>query len=364
MTNITIIGAGNIGSAILAILSQRENISVTVYSTKKHLWSDSLKYKKINSNSEWKTVKGFYVTDKLEEAVKNANQILITLPSFMREKFMSDIKAYINPDALIVFIPGCGGIEFFCRELIEKNYRIIGFERVPAVSRIKEYGKSVEFECKKSLRIAGLNLSSDEMKDICEIFSYEFGFEFIPLSNYLAVTLTPANPIMHPARLYSMFKDKNKNSIIDHNILFYGEWDNETSKCLLKCDEELQELCSIIGVDEVKSLKEHYEAYTAEQMTEKLKSILSFKNIYAPLKCDCLGNFKVDLESRYFMEDFPFGLFIIKGLCDICNVKADMIDAIINWYLSFVDKPDEYYNIPYKNGIKTINDIRDLYMKR
>ncbi len=223
MRKIAIIGAGNVGTAMLSMLSQNEELSVTMYTTKKNLWGKDIKYKNMSLNSAWCNAGSFNVTDSLAEAVNGAEQVFVTLPSFLREKFVDDIYKCISPNTLIAFIPGCGGIEFFCRKLINKGCSIIGFERVPAVSRIIEYGQSVEFEWKKSLRVSGLNVEHNRMISICDILSKEFRMEFVPLANYLSVTLTPANPIMHPVRLYSMFKNKKKDSVIDHDILFYGE---------------------------------------------------------------------------------------------------------------------------------------------
>ena len=361
MKNISIIGAGNIGTAMLAMLSQRKDLNVTVYSSKKNLWKGSIKYRGIDNESEWHTATNFRVTDDLAETVKNAEQIFVTLPSFLREKLINDIHEYIAANTLVAFIPGCGGVEFFCHKLIEKKCRIIGFDRVPSVSRIKEYGKSVEFEWKKSLRAAGLNVCGDEMKEICCTLSEELGLEFTPLENYLSITLTPANPLMHPVRLYSMFKDMKKEDIIDHNILFYGEWDDATSECLFKCDDELQELSKALGVKDVISLRKHYESYTPEQMTTKMHSIPSFKKVQSPLKYDENGHLKIDFNSRYFVEDFPFGICILKGLADICGTKSEMISTIINWYLKIINEPENNIDILSKNGIKTKGDIRKFY---
>lgn len=361
MKNITIIGAGNVGTAMLAMLAQRSELLVTVYSTRKHLWNSEVNFRGIDSQGDWNAVTGFRVTDDLKSAVKSADQIFVTLPSFMREQFIKQASDWITPGTWIIFVPGCGGVEFFCKKLIEKKCRVFGFDRVPAVSRLWEYGKNVEFEWKKKLQIAEIGQGGSHIDDVCKQLSDELSLDFIAIPNYLSITLTPANPIMHPVRLYSMFKDKTKDSIIDHNILFYGEWDNESSRCLFQCDDELQELCRAIGLKNIVFLREHYQSYTPESMTQKMHSIVSFKRVQSPLKENSKGELKIDFQSRYFVEDFPFGLFIIKGLADICNVKTPMMDRIIDWYCGIIEIPDAYYSIPYKNGIRTIGDVHKLY---
>lgn len=361
MKNVSIIGAGNIGTAMLAMFTKRKDLNIIVYSSKKDLWNNAIKYRGMNNEIEWNEVNGFTVTDDLRCAINKAEQIFVTLPSFLREEFINNISEYVSSDTLIAFIPGCGGVEFFCQKLMDKKCKIIGFDRVPAVSRVVEYGKSVEFEWKKTIRAAGINIYGDEMKEICYMLSDELEMDIVPIENYLSIALTPANPIMHPVRLYAMFKDKKKDSIIDHNIPFYGEWDDTTSEYLFKCDDELQELCRALGVKDVIFLRQHYESYTCEQMTAKMKSIPSFKKVQSPLKVDERGNLLIDFDSRYFVEDFKYGICILKKLADICGTKSEMMSTIIRWYCNIANVNEADCDILSQNGINTIDDIYKIY---
>ena len=47
----------------------------------------------------------------------------------------------------------------------------------------------------------------------------------IPLNSYLAITLSPSNPTMHPSRLYELFHDYVEGEhIYERNPYFYEEW--------------------------------------------------------------------------------------------------------------------------------------------
>ena len=46
------------------------------------------------------------------------------------------------------------------------------------------------------------------------------------------------------------------------------------------------------------------------------------------------GGYTVDLSSRYFTEDFPFGLCILRGFGEIAGVKTPHMDKILSWYES------------------------------
>ena len=43
------------------------------------------------------------------------------------------------------------------------------------------------------------------------------------------------------------------------------------------------------------------------------------------------GQFVIDYGNRYFTEDIPYGLLIIKSLGILLNVPTPMIDKVIYW---------------------------------
>lgn len=162
----------------------------------------------------------------------------------------------------------------------------------------------------------------------------------------------------------------------DKVIEFYSEWDNDSSDILIKCDEELQFMCRLLdGLDlkGVKSLKEYYESNTIDEMTEKIKSIKAFKGIETPMIKTEYG-YIPDFKSRYFLEDFAYGLCIIKGFADVLNMNTPNIDKVINWYerISGVEyfKESEFLGcdlkglpIPKNYGLKNKEDIIKYYNK-
>ena len=79
-----------------------------------------------------------------------------------------------------------------------------------------------------------------------------------------------------------------------------------------------------------------------------------------------------DKNNRYFTNDFPYGLCIIKGFAEILKVKTPNIDKVLRWYEKFANV--EYFvdgnykgkdlastGIPQNFGIKTKQDILEFY---
>lgn len=122
---------------------------------------------------------------------------------------------------------------------------------------------------------------------------------------------------------------------------------------MLGIDSELQKMCKVlteIDMRGVVSLKTHYESPTVSDLTRKIRSIPSFKGIYAPLIPTQSNEFRIDVNSRFFTEDFPYGLCIIKGFCEICGISTPYIDKVLQWYPGIYGCGILYKRWVYRNG--------------
>ena len=71
-------------------------------------------------------------------------------------------------------------------------------------------------------------------------------------------------------------------------------------------------------------------------MTQKLKSIKSFKDVLAPLQ-KINDKFYIDKTSRYIVEDLPYGTCFIKYIASILNIETPNIDFAIRQVQPFMD---------------------------
>lgn len=360
---IAVLGAGNIGTLLASKLAQTNEVSL--FTSNINVQKEIEVYDKSDNIIFKSTLQN--ICNEYDE-LKNNDLIFVTYPSNVWHDKCNQIKNFIKDNAIIVFVPAMGGKEYMLESLRRTN-TIIGMQRVPYIARLKEKGKSVYMlDVKNKLYISGINLKDI---DIVELIENLLNIECIFIENYLNLTLTPSNPILHTTRLYSMF---NERKYFDYEPFFYREWDIDSAKILFSCDDELQTLCKSldkIDLKFVKSLKNYYESDTEEKFVNKMRSIESFKNIKAPVVKEN-DKFFPDYNSRYFLEDFPFGLLIIKGFAVICDVDTPSIDKILNWVQKELDK--EYLignkligknlietGIPQNYGIKTKEDIYSFY---
>ncbi len=370
--NITIVGAGNMGLAMLSYMAIKGEHSVTLYTNKS--LPATITMNDVEGGIE-KDTDNFKVTGSKEEAFKDADIVFCTYPAFLRIPFIKEVEDFLKPGSRLGFVPGYGGAEYACKTLVEKGVIVFGLQRVPYVARHENGENGVKagiLSKKKTLYLATIPYKyTDETAKMVE------GLLDIPcesLREYLSITLAPSNPLLHITGMYTAFKDYKEGTVYDSEIPFYEQWTNETSEILFDYDEEVQEICralSPLDLKDVVPLPVYYESPTPPDMTRKLQSIESFKAVRVPLKKEG-DKYVPDLGSRMFVEDFPFGVCILKAFALILDIKTPIIDMMLNFYkdMSGIEyfKADGTYGkdindtgIPQNFGLNTKEDIINFY---
>jgi len=152
------------------------------------------------------------------------------------------------------------------------------------------------------------------------------------LPNYLAVSLTPANALIHPSRLFSLFRDWKKGVTYPRKIRFYPEWDTVATEVYLACGDEVQAIIGKLPLDlsSVKPILEQYKATSAVEITRQIRSSPALRKIQTPLIRR--GNsYQPDFEHRFFTEDISHGLVSLRSIADLAGVPTPMIDEILCW---------------------------------
>ncbi len=367
--NISIIGAGNLGTAIAADLGRKH--SVKLYSSKPDKFSKELVFRDMENNIEFTSMVS-KVTNSYEEAVSNADMVFIAVPTFLTKPTVEGIMPYLSKNTILGFVPGAGGVEYLARSAIEAGNTVFGFERVPYVARVEEYGRIVSASKKAHYRVA--SIPSSQAGRISHLIEELFNVPCTPMLEFISITLTPS---LHCARLYDLYRNYKQGEELEDNPFFYGEWRDSASYITFNLDYELHQVCDAltsngISASEVVPYPVHYESATPELLTKKLRSIQSLSRIKGPLLQTATGRFILDIDSRYFTESYPYRLSIVKGLADIVELEVPKTDEVLQWYSRLACK--EYYNnnifmgkdviecnIPQNYGIHTIEALRDFY---
>jgi len=368
---ITIIGGGNVGTLLCGELAKNGH-EIFLYTSSPEKWTGKITVND-NDENETYTVEINKISNNLEECVKDRDIIIVTFPSYVQKDLIKQLEEINLKNTILCFYPGLGGSELRTEKLINNGVTICGPQRIKSVVRLDEYGKSVHSCGKRQLISLGCvpQKNGEKARRIIEEI-LETKTELLP--NYLNVTLTPSNPLLHPARLYGIFKDYSNGKTYDKIPLFYEEWDDFSSDVYIKCDNELHDIIDKlekIDLSKVIRVLPYYESTDNKSLTRKINSIKGFKGITTPSK-KVENGYIPDLSSRYFCADIPYGLLIIKDFGLITNTKTPMIDEILYWYQKLINK--EYINengqlgkdtkdlnLPSNFGINTIDKIYEFY---
>lgn len=324
---ICICGGGSLGIVCAGVFLSK-GMSVNILTGHPNRWSDTIKVYDVRGNEYGGKLNK--VSSIPNEVIPSSDLVLITLPGFLIEDTLQEIKPFLSPNIIVGSIVSSTGFFFAAHKVLGDKHVLFGFQRVPYIARTRKYGEIGDLlGYKNSLNIAIENV--DDKMEVVEQLKYLFGTPISLLNNYLEASLTNSNPILHTGRLYSLWKNYN-GEVYSVPFLFYAEWTKEASEYLIKMDEEFQTLLRKLNIGEnvIPRLLDYYESYDAESLTEKIKSIPAFKDIKAPLK-QVANGWVPDFSSRYFTEDFPYGLRLIKELAEKENVKTPYIDEIYNW---------------------------------
>lgn len=356
---IAVLGGGNIGTQFACVAASK-GYEVCIYSSKADKYDGQLTIVD-GENQILCSAQVAKVTNNLAQALADCDIAFVTHPAFMFPKLAKEMEPYVTKKLHIGIIPGTGGAEFSFRGCIDAGATLFGLQRVPCVARLVEYGKCVRVEGKRErLHLAAIPKS--KTKAFAGFISDLFDMPCDCLNNYLCVTMTPSNPILHTTRLCTMFGDYAEGMVYDRNPLFYGEWDEASAELLLDCDAEHQQLLAKmdrLNLQEVRSLREHYESSTPQQLTAKLTSIASLHDLASPMVQVDGGKWIPDFHSRYFTADFPYGLAIIEQIAHIVGFDVPNISRTMAWYRK-VTGDDKALRLA-DFGIHSIEDIYRLY---
>ena len=327
---ICICGGGNLGHVCAGFLAYRGH-QVSVLTTKPERWSKSIEIIAPEGSFCGQLTQ---VTSLPDKVIPQAEIVLVCLPGFAIHDELTKIKPYLSKTCKVGTVVSSTGFFFEAFKVLPTDIPLFGFQRVPFISRTIEYGRKAELKgYKESLHVA---IEQTEAKESLRLILEQLFEKPVTLAeSYYEVSLSNSNPILHPSRLYTMWKDWQSGIVYPRNPQFYAEWTLEASTILLQMDEELQQLLKVLGLKDgcIPPVLDYYETKNAEALTKKLRSIKAFQNIASPMKAVENG-FIPDFSSRYFTEDFPFGMRFIVETAQKHHVSIPITENIYQWGLS------------------------------
>ena len=276
------------------------------------------------------------ISNQPSEVIPGADVVLLCLPGFMIEQQLRLLKDYLSPQTFVGSVFSSTGFFFEALQILDAHQPLWGFQRVPFISRVEAYCQSARlWGYKEAHNMAVEQVGEADKRAFAELMATWFERPVRLLHNYYEASLTNSNPLLHTSRLYTMFGGENEGRTYDRMLLFYEEWTEEAADLYIKMDEEFFRLLSLLPVEQgyLPTALNYYESHDAASLARKLSSIQGFKGITSPMK-QTAGGWVADYSSRYFTEDFPFGLKYIWQLAHEKGVSCPYIDRVYAWGMS------------------------------
>lgn len=355
--NVTIIGSGNTGHLYAGLLSSYAHVKATLFTRKADAVKAGLTEKGIRvdlPNGEGIHGVPHLVTNDAREAVADADIVILTVPVHVRGKALADIAPNLPRDKPVYVgaIPGFSGFDLMADDIVGHlpNVVIWGLKDVPYMAYAPVPGvSSVMGGPKETLFLATHDKHDAQQQEGAHAALEKlFPAPIEMMSSYLSITLTPGNPIMHPTILYALIGPWSQwdGKPFKNRIQWWTEASELGSYFLSVCDAEMTMLRNeftrrgknLSGVYDIhKEIVDAYGDQIADPRTlmSTLKTNKAYDGAYIPMvRAKDDSGWLVDVTSRAFCEDVPFGLSLLVGLGVSLGVKTPMMAEIEAWALS------------------------------
>jgi hypothetical protein len=266
------------------------------------------------------------------DVVPGSDIVLLCLPGYAIRQTLLGIRGCLAGGTAVGSVVSNTGFFSQAMDVFSSDVPLFGLQRVPFIARTEVYGKGARLlGYKDSLAMAVEHTTEKETLRV--LAEQMFGTPVRLLDNHYEASLSNSNPLLHPSRLYDLWHDWREGDTSPRVPFFYGEWTENASRLYIDMDAELQALLLHLPVRRgaIPSVLDYYQSTDAASLAAKLRSIEAFKGIPAPMK-PVQSGFIPDWNSRYFTEDFPFGLAFIRKTADEHGLSTPTMDRIYNWW--------------------------------
>jgi len=393
---ITIIGGGASAHTLIPLLSSSKYI-VNLMTRKPDIWSKEieLQYQSVDGD----VIERFYgelnrISSEPKDVINEADVIFLCMPVSQYRNALHRIAPHLDQDKEVYIgtVFGQAGFNW----MVDEIKRTFGLEKIITFSFglipwICRYGKIGITYGVKPINIAAVEpkayfeaLNRNIFEKVCLDW---FGQgAFLLADNFLTLTFSVDNQIIHPARCYGLFvRYGGEWDKLEDIPYFYRDFDQVSADILIKLDADYSKIREKI-IENYPDKKFTYmldylalDRYTNE--TEEYSVLESFLlsrtlgAIKAPTIQTNTGTWKIDTDHRFFTDDIHYGLCIAKWAADRLALDVPTIDEIIAWAqelrqetliedgelkLDSVDLSQKFQSgIPHFYGYRTIDDIVD-----
>lgn len=321
--NISILGAGNGGTAVAADLSLRGH-NVTLIKTSNSMHDNNFEYLlenngtvKLVENGEIKETKISHVTRDIS-IISESEIIIIYIQTTYHEDLIKRIKPYLKDGQILLLNPG-----YFSTAYVLKHCHDIDLTVVEAQSsfidcRITEPGLiKVGFRNVRNPLAIYPKKHSEYAKEKLD----KLGFPFVYLSSITEAALHNPNLIVHTVGAIMSIpriEKTNGDYCMYHEVFTPSVW-----RLLEALDKEKMDVMEKLGCKRLP----YAEACKFRNTLDESKEAKEVFYWYASMPTRAKG--PTEVNSRYITEDVPQGLVLLESLGKKYNVPTPICTSLI-----------------------------------
>ena len=194
---------------------------------------------------------------------------------------------------------------------------------------------------------------AQNLYEVASLMSLVYTIPAVPIPNFMNLTLCPGNQIIHPGRVYGMFKDwdgKTGYNPADVPLLYEGLDDASAHEIQILSDDIQNIKAGILkqypdlDLTQVLPIKERIISMYGAQvkdtsnLTRVFQSNQGYSRVTFPMvpSQEEQGKVVLNLNARFFWEDVPYGLLILKDIGELAGVPTPAVDKQILFHQKFM----------------------------
>lgn len=261
------------------------------------------------------------ITTSIQEAIQDANIIMITTTANAHKMVANDIADYIEDGQIILLNPGrtCGALTFkqiLSEKKVVKRYYLGEAQTLVYACRIIEEGLVDVIGIKDEVYLSALPAADTSyiLEQLYPIFPC-----FKPVANVLHTSLENIGAMFHPCICLL-----NAATIERHEeFWFYRDMTERVADFIVQCDKERLAIGTAYGINLISAtdwIKVAYRYTHGETLCERMRNNPAYYNIKAP------GS----IFARQLTEDIPTGLIPLIELGKAAGVETPLMSSVVN----------------------------------
>ncbi|MDY4316600.1 NAD/NADP octopine/nopaline dehydrogenase family protein [Pectobacterium actinidiae] len=369
--NVVICGAGKTGHLATVLFKQLPDVKVTLLGSHPRLPEAYQKHGKrlhaLLPDGETLIATPDCVTCDPAEACRDADVVIITVPANFRADLLARIAPHLPADKPVYVgaIPGFCGFDWLAeRELAARPNAVIwGMKDVAHIAFDLLLGQSIKMGGEKATLYVATHRheTAESQQALMVLLQRLYSAPVVLLPDYLEITLTPGNPIMHSAVIYGLIGPYGQWHArpFSQPLCWWNDCPELGAYYLERMDEENQRLCAAletrlgVRLDSVLPLKQEIiDAYgdqiaDAHTMLSVLRTNQAYHGIGLPLRKYDADGYVFDTQHRVFQEDIAYGLSLLVTIAENLAVSVPYIEEVYRWCSDYMgastqERPDYF----------------------